>query len=147
VGIPAGTGRATAELWARRGSGCPARTEPARPQHRDRSGQWGDLPFVFRAGTDMWITGTYDPELDLIYWSTSQAKPWARFQRGTDGDALFSNTTLALDPDTGAVVWWHQFTPGETQDLDDVFEHVLVDSGTRKSMFKMGKLGILWQLD
>jgi alcohol dehydrogenase (cytochrome c) len=49
---------------------------------------WGELPLVFRAGGDAWIPGSYDPKANLIYWGTSQAKPWTRFARGTDGDAL-----------------------------------------------------------
>ena len=108
---------------------------------------WGDLPLVFRAGADTWITGSYDPALNLTYWSTAQAKPWSRAARGTDGDALYSNTVLALDPDTGKIVWHNQLLPGETHDMDEVFENILVDVGSRKSLFKMGKLGILWQLD
>lgn len=108
---------------------------------------WGDLPLAFRAGGDAWISGSYDPETNLIYWGTAQAKPWARAVRGTDGDALYTNSTLALDPDTGKMKWYYQHLPGETQDMDEVFENVLVDMGGRKSLFKMGKLGILWQLD
>jgi alcohol dehydrogenase (cytochrome c) len=108
---------------------------------------WGDLPLAFRAGGDMWMTGSYDPTLNLLYWSTAQAKPWTRAARGTDGDALYTNTVLALDPDTGKIVWHNQLLPGETHDMDEVFENILVDDGPRKSLFKMGKLGILWQLD
>ena len=108
---------------------------------------WGDLPLTFRAGGDAWIPGSYDPETNLVYWATAQAKPWARVARGTDGDALYTNSTLALDPDTGKMKWYYQHLPGETQDLDEVFESILVDAGGRKSLFKMGKLGILWQLD
>jgi len=108
---------------------------------------WGDLPLKFRAGSDAWIAGSYDAETNLIYWGTAQAKPWARAVRGTDGDALYTNSTLALDPDTGKMKWYYQHLPGETQDMDEVFESILIDSGGRKSLFKMGKLGILWQLD
>lgn len=108
---------------------------------------WGDLPLAFRAGGDAWIPGSYDQELNLLYWGTAQAKPWARAVRGTDGDALYTNSTLALDPDTGKIKWYYQHLPGETQDMDEVFERVLIDSGGRKSLFEMGKLGILWQLD
>jgi alcohol dehydrogenase (cytochrome c) len=108
---------------------------------------WGDLPLRFRAGSDAWISGSYDPDTNLIYWGTAQAKPWARAVRGTDGDALYTNSTLALDPDTGKMKWYYQHLPGETQDMDEVFESILIDSGGRKSLFKMGKLGILWQLD
>lgn len=108
---------------------------------------WGDLPLLFRAGGDAWIAGSYDPKTNLIYWGTAQAKPWARFARGTDGDALYTNCTLALDPETGKIVWYYQHIPGETLDMDEVFESILVDSNGRLSLFKMGKLGILWELD
>src|SRR5579864_2564324 len=108
---------------------------------------WGDLPLQFRAGSDAWIPGSYDPDANLIYWATAQAKPWARAVRGTDGDALYTNSTLGLDPDTGTIKWHYQHLPGETQDMDEVFESILIDTGGRKSLFKMGKLGILWQLD
>jgi alcohol dehydrogenase (cytochrome c) len=108
---------------------------------------WGDLPLTFRAGGDSWIPGSYDPETNLTYWSTSQAKPWARVSRGTDGNALYTNSVLALDPDSGQLEWYYQFTPGETHDLDDVFESVLIDHDGRRSLFKMGKLGILWEID
>ena len=87
------------------------------------------------------------PELHLVYWSTSQPKPWTRAGRGTDGAALYSSSTLALDPDTGEIVWYRQTLPGETHDLDEVFENVLVDAGRRQSLYKMGKMSILWEID
>ncbi|NQV69030.1 MAG: PQQ-binding-like beta-propeller repeat protein [Pseudohongiella sp.] len=108
---------------------------------------WDDLPLRFRAGSDAWIAGSYDPIANLVYWGTAQAKPWARAVRGTAGDALYTNSTLALNPDTGEMVWYYQHLPGETHDMDEVFESLLIDVGGRQSLFKMGKLGILWQLD
>ena len=87
---------------------------------------WGDLPLRFRAGGDAWIAGSYDAETNLIYWGTAQAKPWARAARGTDGDALYTNSTLALDPDTGKMKWYYQHLPGETQDMDEVFENIQI---------------------
>ena len=108
---------------------------------------WGDLPLTFRAGADAWIPGSYDSETDLIYWSTAQPKPWASAQRGTEGAALYSNSTLALDPETGAIRWYFQHIPAETHDLDEVFELILVERGGRRSLFKMGKIGVLWELD
>ncbi|MCH8264153.1 MAG: PQQ-binding-like beta-propeller repeat protein [Proteobacteria bacterium] len=108
---------------------------------------WGDLPLRFRAGSDAWIAGSYDPEANLVYWGTAQAKPWARAVRGTSGDALYTNSTLALNPDTGEMVWYYQHLPGETHDMDEVFETILIDIDGRQSLFKMGKLAILWQLD
>jgi PQQ-dependent dehydrogenase (methanol/ethanol family) len=109
---------------------------------------WGDLPLMFRAGADAWMPGSYDPATNLIYWGTAQAKPWTRFARGTDGDALYTNCTLAIDPATGKIAWYYQHIPGETHDLDEAFERILVDVGPRRSsVFTMGKLGILWELD
>ena len=117
-------------------------------QPGERGGDtWGDLPLQFRAGADSWIPGNFDPETGLVYLSTSQPKPWARVSRKTDGDALYSNSVLALDPATGALEWYYQFVPGETHDLDEVFESILIDRDGRRSLFKMGKLGILWELD
>jgi alcohol dehydrogenase (cytochrome c) len=119
----------------------------ARPGERGGD-TWGDLPLTFRAGGDAWIPGSYDPKTDLIYWGTSQAKPWTRFARGTDGDALFTNSTLAIEPATGKLVWYFQHIPGETLDMDETFERILVDlDADRSSVFSMGKLGILWELD
>ena len=69
---------------------------------------WGDLPLHLRAGGDAWVAGSYDPVTDLVYWGTAQAKPWARAVRGTDGDALYTNSTLALNPHTGEMVWYYQ---------------------------------------
>ena len=108
---------------------------------------WGGLPMIFRAGTGSWMAGSYDPATNLIYWGTAQAKPWARFQRGTDGDAKWSNATLALDADTGKIVWGYQHIPGETHDQDETFERVLIDVDGRSSVFSMGKAGVLWELD
>lgn len=108
---------------------------------------WGNLPDDKRAGADAWITGSYDPELNLTYWGTGQAKPSRRDERGTDGDALFSNSTLALNPDTGKLQWYYQNAPGESLDLDEVYERVLIDHGDQKVVLEVGKTGILWKLD
>lgn len=109
---------------------------------------WGGLPMNRRAGGDSWITGSYDPTTNLIYWSTSQAKPWAGFQRGDpSGIELYTNCVLALDPETGKIVWYRQLIPGDNHDMDETFENVLVDHDGRNSLFKMGKLGIMWEID
>src|SRR5262249_13121674 len=61
---------------------------------------WNGLPNAQRAGTDTWIAGTYDPELNTTYWGVAQAKPWMRASRKTgDAAVLYSSSTLALDPD------------------------------------------------
>ncbi|MCH7717071.1 MAG: PQQ-binding-like beta-propeller repeat protein [Gemmatimonadetes bacterium] len=110
---------------------------------------WGDLPFALRGGVDVWLPGSYDPELGLTYWNTAQAKPWVAASRGltTRDSALYSTSTLALDPDDGTVRWFHQYVPGESLDMDEAFEQVLIDVAGRKSLFTIGKPGILWKLD
>ena len=65
----------------------------------------------------------------------------------TSDRVLFTSTTLALKPDTGALEWYFQHSPGESLDLDEVYERVLVDAGPRKFVFTIGKPGILWRLD
>src|SRR5690606_36202413 len=110
---------------------------------------WGDLPDLYRAGGETWITGSYDPELNLTYWGTAQAKPWMHASRGvgTLDVALYTSSTVALDIKTGELAWHYAHAPGEALDLDIVFERVLVDSGDDKYVFTAGKDGILWKLD
>jgi alcohol dehydrogenase (cytochrome c) len=110
---------------------------------------WGELPDNFRKGGETWITGSYDPELNLTYWGIAQAKPWMHASRGTTArDAgLYTSSTVALSPDDGSLAWFHQHTPGESLDLDEVYERVLVDVGDQKTLFTIGKAGILWKLD
>ena len=118
----------------------------ARPGERGGD-TWDDLPLLLRAGSDAWIPGSYDPVNRLVYYGTSQAKPWSRDARGTDGDALYSNSTLALDPATGEMRWYFQHIPGDSHDMDETFERILIDYDGRQSVFSMGKLAILWELD
>jgi alcohol dehydrogenase (cytochrome c) len=118
-------------------------TRPGEPG----SETWNDIEYIYRVGGGMWIPGSYDPDLDVIFWSTSQAKPWARAARGTNDLGLYTNSLLAVNPDTGKILWYVQPRPGESHDLDEVFESVLVDIGPRKSLFKMGKIGIMWEID
>src|SRR5580704_7884952 len=109
---------------------------------------WGGLSNTFRAGVETWITGSYDPDLNITYWGTAQAKPWMRASRGSgNGATLYANSTLALNADTGNLLWYHSYAPGETLDLDEVFERVLVDDQGQNYVFSAGKAGILWKLD
>ena len=110
---------------------------------------WGKLPDMFRAGTESWITGSYDPALNLTFWGTAQAKPWMPVSRGmsVNDDALYSSSTLAIDVDTGKLAWHFQHAPGEALDLDVVYERVLIDDGNQNLVLTVGKDGILWKLD
>jgi alcohol dehydrogenase (cytochrome c) len=116
----------------------------------ERNGDtWGNVENRFRKGGETWITGSYDPDLNLTYWGVAQAKPWVAASRNmrTADRALYTSTTVALRPDTGALEWFYQHSPGESLDLDEVYERVLVDVGPRKFVFTIGKPGILWKLD
>jgi alcohol dehydrogenase (cytochrome c) len=110
---------------------------------------WGSLPDTMRAGGDTWMAGSYDPDLDLTYWGIAQAKPWMPISRGTSvADAgLYTASTVALRGADGSLAWHFQHIPGESLDLDEVFERVLVDIGDEKALFTIGKAGVLWKLD
>ncbi len=110
---------------------------------------WGGLADIYRAGGETWITGSYDPELNLTYWGTAQAKPWMPPSRGMNArdDALYTSSTVALDVATGELAWHYSHAPGETFDLDVVFERVLVDAGNEKWVLSAGKDGVLWKHD
>jgi alcohol dehydrogenase (cytochrome c) len=109
---------------------------------------WGKLSDLFRAGGDTWITGSVDLDLNMTYWGVAQAKPWMRASRGSgNGATNYANSTVALDLDTGKLKWWFNHAPGETLDLDEVFERVLVDDQGQKFVFSAGKDGVLWKLD
>ena len=128
------------ELWRRLTIAAPG--EPG-------GDSWGDLPLALRGGGDSWIPGSFDPALGLLYWPVAQAKPWVPASRGltVHDPALYTNSTLALDPDDGSIRWFRQHVPGEALDLDEGFEQVLIDTGGRRALFTIGKHGILWKID
>ena len=128
------------ELWRRLTIAAPG--EPG-------GDSWGDLPLALRGGGDSWIPGSYDPALGLLYWPVAQAKPWVPASRGltVHDAALYTNSTLALDPDDGSIRWFRQHVPGEALDFDEGFEQVLIDTGGRRALFTIGKHGILWKID
>ena len=111
---------------------------------------WAELPLELRGGGESWIPGSYDPELDLLYWPVAQAKPWVPASRGmtTEDAALYTSSTLALEPSSGAIEWYRQWVPGEALDLDEAFEQVLVDGERGEPLLMtIGKHGILWKID
>jgi alcohol dehydrogenase (cytochrome c) len=110
---------------------------------------WGDLDNIYRKGGETWITGSYDPELNLTYWGTAQAKPWAPASRHMSiyDAGLYTNSTVAVDVETGQLRWYFQHVPGEALDLDEVFERVLVDRNGERMVLSIGKHGILWKND
>jgi len=110
---------------------------------------WGGVAPLFRAGGEAWIPGSYDAALDTFYIGTAQAKPWFAVSRGmtTQDAALYTSSTLALDPRTGRIKWHYQHIPGESLDLDSAYERVLVDVAGTPALLTIGKDGILWKLD
>ncbi|HEX8155088.1 MAG TPA: PQQ-dependent dehydrogenase, methanol/ethanol family, partial [Thermoanaerobaculia bacterium] len=99
-----------------------------------------------RGGGTTWITGTYDPELDLVYWGTGNPGPLFddSTRRGTN---LYTNSVLAIDPDDGAIRWHYQFTPDDVWDYDGVNENILFEQGGRKLLAHFDRNGYLFILD
>lgn len=110
---------------------------------------WGDVAPDRRGGGDIWIAGSYDPSLNLVYFGTSQPKPWAAPSRGmsVEDAALYTNSTLALNPTTGELKWYFQHIPGETIDMEVGFERILADINGTPVVLTVGKDGILWKLN
>jgi alcohol dehydrogenase (cytochrome c) len=90
-------------------------------------------------GSSIWVTGAYDPDLNLTYWGTGNPGPdWNGDKRA--GDNLYSDSVVALDPDTGKLKWYFQFTPHDVHDWDSVQVPVLADMPFRGKPRKL----ILW---
>ena len=87
-------------------------------------------------GAPTWMTGTYDPELDLLYWCTGNPAPDLNGETRL-GDNLYSASVVALDPDTGKMKWHFQFTPDDPYDYDAVQIPVLVDVERNGNLFKL----------
>ena len=108
-----------AELWRRR-------TTPAPGEPGDET--WGGVPDAERKHVGSWMPPSYDPELNLIYAGTSVTSPAPKFMLGgADLAHLYHNSTLALDADTGEIVWYYQHL-NDHWDLDHPFERMLLDT-------------------
>lgn len=121
---------------------------------------WNGVPLEARHGASAWITGAYDPEQNLIFAGVGQPYPWNAELSGLSpkssdpnvtNDALYTDSTLAIDPKTGELKWYHQYLKNDTLDLDYVYERLLIDlpvnGETRKTVVTTGKLGITEALD
>jgi len=107
---------------------------------------WGNNDTWTRGGAPTWITGTYDPELNLVYWGTGNPGPDFR-NDARPGANLFTNCVIALNPDDGTQRWYYQWTPGDVWDYDGVGENILFDSGGRKLLAHADKNGYIYILD
>jgi alcohol dehydrogenase (cytochrome c) len=135
-GYDAKTGK---HLW--RTYTVPAKGEPG-------SETWeGDSQLT--GGGSSWVTGSYDPELDLVYWGIGNPAPWN--PRARKGDNLFTNSIFAIRPKTGERVWYFQATPEDPFDFDAVQTPINatinVDGSPRKVVMQANRSGFLYVLD
>jgi PQQ-dependent dehydrogenase (methanol/ethanol family) len=101
-------------------------------------------------GGSTWLTGSYDAPSDTLYWSTGN--PWPDGDdRDRPGDNLYTDSVLALNPKTGALKWYYQFTPRDTEDRDAAEPDVLVDTAYRgkpsKLLLHADRNGFFYVLD
>ncbi|HEY8574689.1 PQQ-binding-like beta-propeller repeat protein [Phenylobacterium sp.] len=144
VGLDAATGR---ELWRFHTIARPG--EPG-------GDSWNGLPLEKRSGGSVWHQGTYEPALNLVYYGVGQTYDTGPLLKpsgvaGTTSEALYTDSTIALDPDTGKLVWHYQHLPNDQWDLDWAFERSLatveVGGRPRRVVMNIGKMGILDALD
>jgi alcohol dehydrogenase (cytochrome c) len=103
-----------------------------------------------RGGGPTWRSGSYDPQLDLVYWGTGNAEPYDPMAR--EGmDSLYTSSVLAIRPKTGELACYFQYTPNDVYDVDGTDENVLADirigGQTRKVMIQANKNGFMYVLD
>jgi alcohol dehydrogenase (cytochrome c) len=110
---------------------------------------WPPGDAYLHGGGSTWITGSYDPALDLVYWGVGNPGPWSSVKR--PGDNLFTASVLAFHPKTGEVVWHYQFTPHDMYDYDGSWELILgdvpVEGKPRKVVMQLDRNGFLYVLD
>ena len=127
------------QLW--RTYTIPAPGEPGAETWPGESGLHG--------GGSTWITGSYDPELDLVLWGTGNPAPWNPAHR--QGDNLHTNSILAIQPKTGKIVWTYQMTPNDPFDYDGVNELVQaelsIDGTPRKVIMQANRNGFLYVIE
>ena len=116
-------------------------TVPAPGEPGSESWAQSELPPL---GGATWGTFSYDPDLGLMYVGTGQPVPWATTLRGP-GDALYTNSILALDIDTGEIEWYFQVVPADNWDMDTPYESMLIDltidGEVRPALIETSKIG------
>jgi alcohol dehydrogenase (cytochrome c) len=111
---------------------------------------WPDTKAMSRGGGPMWLSGTYDATLNLVYWGTGNPHP-VLDGRGRAGENLYTCSILAINPDTGALAWYFQASPHDTHDWDAVETPVLFDDvfagKPRKMLAQASRNGYFFVLD
>jgi len=104
---------------------------------------------AMKGGAPTWLTGAYDPDLDLVYWGTGNGGPWNAEAR--KGDNLYICSVLAFRPKTGEIVWHYQFSPNDPYDYDSTDPGMLVDMKVggvmRKLLIQANRNGFFYVLD
>lgn len=131
------TGRLAWRFWTIPG--------PGEPGHES----WAGDSWKFGGGSS-WMTGSYDPELNLVYWSVGN--PAADFYGGNrKGDNLYTDSVVALDAETGKLKWYHQQVPHDVWDFDTAYENTLIDLPVggvmRKLLINVNKGGMTFVVD
>jgi alcohol dehydrogenase (cytochrome c) len=99
-----------------------------------------------RGGGNCWVTGTYDPDLNLMYWGTGNPAP--DFDGAVrEGDNLYTDSVIAVDPDNGQIRWHYQYNPHDLWDYDSTMENILFDVHRRKLLAHFDKNGYFFVLD
>jgi len=135
-GFDAQTGK---QVW--RTYTVPAPGEPGSETWPGNSGMTG--------GGSTWVTGSYDPELDLVFWGIGNPAPWNPLNR--KGDNLHTNSIVAFHPKDGKPVWYYQMTPNDPFDYDGVNELIhadlTIDGAARKVVMQANRNGFLYVLE
>jgi alcohol dehydrogenase (cytochrome c) len=130
------------KLWRR--YTIPAPGEPGSETWPANSDAWK------YGGGSIWRSGSYDPQLDLVYWGVGNAEPYDPRPREAR-DSLFTSSVLAIRPKTGEIACYYQYTPNDVYDVDATDEQVLADlpveGQTRKVMIQSNKNGFMYVLD
>jgi alcohol dehydrogenase (cytochrome c) len=117
---------------------------------------WNGAPGAKRDGASVWTAGSYDPQLHLAYFGVGNTYDTGLLlhpigKPGVTNAGLYTDSTLALDPDTGRLVWYYQHVPDDQWDLDWAFEqqivHFPVNGAERKVVLTSGKMGIYEAMD
>ena len=113
---------------------------------------WNGLPLEQRSGGSVWTAGSYDPDLNLVFFGPAPTYDTGPLRNsvgrpGVTNDALYTNATVAIDPDTGKIVWYYQHVPNDQWDLDWSFERQIVSlrgatGQQKKFVVTSGKPGV-----